>query len=127
MRPDSHLSCYMQKLANVDNRKLEASIVRAYSTSPTRPDSPYSRMPMRPGDGPVPAGDIVRNLKDKNKALVKVRHPLRHRSPYKLGSGCSEGHPSFTRTLHVFMPRQTPDCPSNVHKFSEGTHIHAQS
>jgi hypothetical protein len=56
----------------VDNRKLEASIMRAHSTSPTRPDSHYARMPLRPGDEPAPAGDIVRNLKDKNKALVKV-------------------------------------------------------
>ena len=68
-----NVSLALQKLAAVGNRKLEASLGRTASLSPSRQVSAVYGTTLHADKG-AKHGDIVRNLKDKNKALSKVLH-----------------------------------------------------
>ena len=57
----------MQKLSLVDNRKLEATLARAR----LQQSALHSSAHLAPGT--LPKSDLVRNLKNKNKQLQRVR------------------------------------------------------
>lgn len=56
----------------MDNRKLEASLGRTASLSPSRQVSAVYGATLRTEKG-IKQGDILRNLREKNKALAQVR------------------------------------------------------